>query len=152
MTGHAMMVMAMLGAMTLPAQNNNPRYDSTLAKQLGGDENGMKKYVLVLLKTGANNTTDKEFIAKQFSGHMENIDRLVKEKKLVVAGPLGKNDKTYRGIFILDNVSIDAAKELLQTDPAIKSGLLEPELYNWYGSAALPVYLEASDKIWKRAP
>lgn len=142
MIQHGLIVAATLCAITLHAQNNNPKYDSTLAKQLGADENGMKKYVLVMLKTGPNNTTDKDFIAQQFSGHMENIDRLVKEKKLVVAGPLGKNDKTYRGIFILDNVAgIEEAREILQTDPAIKSGLLEPELYNWYGSAALPVYL-----------
>ncbi len=28
----------------------------------------------------------------------------------------------------------------------------DPELYNWYGSAALPEYLEASDRIWKINP
>jgi len=39
---------------------------------------------------------------------------------------------------------------LLETDPAIKEGLLEADLYSWYGSAALPLYLDASDKIWKQ--
>src|SRR5690606_19054546 len=131
----------------------NPNYDSTLAKQLGADEYGMKQYVLVILKTGPNKTTDKTFISEQFKGHMENIDRLVKEKKLIVAGPLKKNEKTYRGIFILDNLKgIEESAELLQTDPAIKSGLLEPELFIWYGSAALPQYLEDSDKIWTKSP
>lgn len=68
-------------------------------------------------------------------------------------GPLGKNEKNYRGIFILDNIiSLEAAKELLQTDPAIKNGLLDYEIYNWYGSAALPEYLPASEKIWKMNP
>ena len=132
---------------------SNPNYDSTLARQLGADEYGMKQYVLVILKTGPNKTSDKTFISKQFKGHMENIDRLVKEKRLIVAGPLKKNDKTYRGIFILDNVKgTEEAAELLQTDPAIKAGLLEPELFIWYGSAALPVYLEASDKVWRSSP
>jgi hypothetical protein len=47
---------------------------------------------------------------------------------------------------------MDEAKELMQTDPAIKADLLDVELYDWYGSAALPEYLDASDKIWKEKP
>ncbi|TWV90756.1 YciI family protein [Chitinophaga pinensis] len=110
----------------------------------------MKAYILAILKTGTNPTTDKTELQELFRGHMNNINRLVAEGKLVVAGPLGKNDKTYRGIFILKDIAtIDAAKELLQTDPAVKAGIFEVELYNWYGSAALPEYLPASDKIWK---
>ena len=133
-------------------QNTNPNYDSTLAKKYGADEYGMKGYILVILKTGTNKTTDKEFISSCFAGHMENINRLAKLGKLIVAGPLGKNDKTYRGIFILNTTSLDEAKELLQTDPTIKENILEAELYNWYGSAALAEYLETSDKIWKINP
>jgi uncharacterized protein YciI len=84
---------------------------------------------------------------------MQNITRLVDEGKLIVAGPMGKNDKTYRGIFILKNIgTLEEAKEVLQTDPAIKAGLLDMELYNWYGSAALSEYLPFSDKIWKAKP
>ena len=139
-------------SITAFGQNTNPNYDSTLAKKYGADEYGMKGYILVILKTGTNKTTDKEFISKCFAGHMENINRLAKLGKLIVAGPLGKNDKTYRGIFILNTTSLDEAKELLQTDPAIKESILEAELYNWYGSAALPEYLETSDKIWKINP
>lgn len=136
----------------LIGQDINPKYDSSLAKKLGADDYGMKAYVLVILKTGPNKTEDQKLIQESFRGHMENIDRLVEIEKLVVAGPLGKNENTYRGIFILDVSSIDEAKELLQTDPAIKEQLLDAELYNWYGSAALPEYLEASDKIWKLSP
>lgn len=44
------------------------------------------------------------------------------------------------------------AKVVLQTDPAIKAGLLDMELYNWYGSAALSEYLPFFDKIWKVKP
>jgi uncharacterized protein YciI len=130
----------------------NPNYDSELAQQLGADDYGMKSYILVILKTGSNQTTDRDFIGKCFRGHMENINRLVEEGKLIVAGPLGKNDKTYRGIFILDAATLEEAQLILQTDLAIKEGLLDAELYNWYGSAALPEYLPASDKIWKSKP
>jgi uncharacterized protein len=131
----------------------NPNYDQNLALHLGGDEYGMKSYFLVILKTGANTTTDQEIIGKSFRGHLENIHKLVEEKKLIVAGPLGKNENGYRGIFILDDLqSIEEAKELLQTDPAVAIGLLDYDIFTWYGSAALPEYLPFSDKIWKSKP
>lgn len=132
---------------------SNPNYDKTLADNLKADDYGMKGYVFVILKTGANQTKDKELISKCFRGHLDNITRLVDDKKLIVAGPFDKNDRNYRGIFILTNVSsLEEANELLKTDPAIKEGLLDVELFNWYGSAALPEYLPASDKIWKVKP
>ena len=131
----------------------NPNYDKELADKLGGDDYGMKSYFFIILKTGTNNTTDKEFISESFRGHLDNINRLVKEGKLIVAGPLGKNENNYRGIFIFNDIkSIEDAKELLQTDPAIKNGLLDYEIFTWYGSAALPEYLKFSDKIWKSKP
>ncbi len=131
------------------AQTVNPDYDSTLAKKVGADDYGMKSYVFVILKTGSNTTTDKAFIDSCFAGHMANIGRLVNEGKLIVAGPLGKNDNTYRGIFILNVTTIEEARELVQTDPAINSKLLDVDLYKWYGSAALPEYLEAALKVGK---
>jgi len=107
---------------------------------------------LVILKTGSNTDTDKAKKGSCFVGHMTNINKLVEDKKLIVAGPIGKNDKNYRGIFILDLPTLEEATTLLQTDPAIKAKYLEPELYIWYGSAALSEYLETSDKIWKINP
>ena len=135
---------------TTMAQTKNPNYDAELAKTLGGDEFGMKKYILVILKTGTNTTTDKAVTDSLFRGHMDNIGRLVELNKLIVAGPLGKNDLTYRGIFILNVTTFEEANQLLATDPAVKEKIFEAELYEWYGSAALPEYLKASDKIWEK--
>jgi len=134
---------------TLMAQITNPNYDEALAKKYGADDHGMNSYIIVILKTGSNTTTDKSVLDSCFTGHMKNINRLAAEGKLVVAGPLGKNDKTYRGIFVLNVKTFEEANLLLQTDPSIKKKILEAELYNWHGSAALPAYLEASDKVWK---
>lgn len=126
----------------------NPNYDKVLAEKLGGDEYGMKSYFLVMLKTGENKTTDKELVSESFRGHMANINRLVEEGQLIVAGPLGKNDQQYRGIFIFTGLeSMEEAEEILQTDLAIQNGLLDYEVFTWYGSAALPEYLSISDKI-----
>jgi uncharacterized protein YciI len=133
--------------------NANPNYDKSLAEKLGGDDYGMKSYFLVILKTGTNTTTNKELISESFRGHLDNIRRLVEDGKLIVAGPLEKNDNNYRGIFILNNIkTIEEAKEFLKTDPAIKIGLLDYDIFSWYGSAALPEYLPYSDKIWKLKP
>lgn len=138
--------------LTNDTMNANPNYDSRLAEKLGADDYGMKKYVLVVLKTGINQSQDKEFVEKCFRGHLDNINRLVKEGKMIVAGPLTKNEKTYRGIFILNVADFDEAEKVLQRDAAIKEGLLDFELFSWYGSAALPEYLPFSDKIWKAQP
>ena len=143
---------SMLFISTSMAQTNNPDYDPKLAETLGADDYGMKSYVLVILKTGSNKTTDKSFIDSCFRGHMDNIGRLVEEGKLIVAGPMGKNENTYRGIFILDLKTFEEATELLKNDAAINEKILDAELYKWYGSAALPAYLATSDKIWKVKP
>lgn len=139
----------LLVACIAKAQSTNPKYDKSLADSLGADDYGMKMYVLVMLKTGPVKIEDKKITDSLFGGHLQNIRRLASEGKLVVAGPLQKNDKSYRGIFILNVKTIEDAKVLLETDPAIKAKLLDSELYGWYGSAALPIYLPASEKVGK---
>lgn len=148
-------IIALAASLTLSAiqaQVYNENYNDSLAKALGADDYGMKSYVLVMLKTGENKTTDKGFIDSCFTGHMANINRLVKDGSLVVAGPLGKNERGYRGIFVFDVEDIEVARVLLQTDPAVSGGLLDADFLPWYGSAALPMYLEESDQIWKLKP
>ncbi len=125
-------------------------YDKKLADSLGADDYGMKMYVLVLLKTGSNRVTDKTVRDSLFAGHMSNIGRLADIGKLVVAGPLKKNDKEYRGIFVLNVARKEDARKLLESDPAVKANLLEAELYEWYGSAALPMYLPFYKKLEKK--
>jgi uncharacterized protein YciI len=136
-------------AMQAGAQTTNPRYNKTLADSLGADEYGMKMYVMVILKTGTNKNTDKAKIDAAFQGHMKNIGRLAQIGKLVVAGPMEKNDKEYRGIFILNARTIEEARILLGTDPAVKEKFLDAELFQWYGSAALPLYLKWHDVVKK---
>ncbi|MFT5675498.1 MAG: hypothetical protein ACI808_001429 [Paraglaciecola sp.] len=133
-------------------KNNNPRFDPELAAKLGADDYGMKSYVLVILKSGSNTSEDEHTKDMAFKGHMDNIHKMVEMDKLIVAGPMGKNDKSYRGIFILNVTTLEEAEALLKSDPAIKAQYLDAELYKWYGSAALSEYLSASDKIWKMSP
>jgi uncharacterized protein YciI len=132
------------------AQTANPKYNKSLADSLGADDYGMKRYVLVMLKTGKGKAASKAEEDSLFRGHMANIGRLAGIGKLVVAGPLQKNDKDYRGIFILNTATVEEAKILLETDPAVKAQLLEAELFGWYGSAALPMYLPFHDNVKKK--
>ena len=139
-----------LSGVNAQSSSDNPQFDEALARKLGADDYGMKTYTWVILKTGPNTSTDRERINTAFRGHLANINQLVEAGKLVEAGPLMKNDQAYRGIFIFDTADHDEVKKLLDTDPAIQEGFLIPELFTWYGSAALPAYLEVSDKVWKK--
>jgi uncharacterized protein YciI len=132
------------------AQSSKVAYDSTLAKKLNADEYGMKKYVLVLLKTGSATGFSKSATDSLFKGHMQNINKLVAEGKLVVAGPFAKNDK-YRGLFILNVATIEEGKKLVETDPAVQAKMLDMDFLVWYGSAALSETLEIHKKIEKKS-
>lgn len=131
------------------AQIPNPEYDTTLVKKFGADERGMKNYTLVILKTGTANITDTAFRQQLFKGHFDNIIRLANEGKLIVAGPLEKNERTYRGIFIFNTESFDEVKEFLKGDPTVTEKIFDVEMFRWYGSAALPAYLDADRKLHK---
>ncbi|MBK8391960.1 MAG: hypothetical protein IPL23_22960 [Saprospiraceae bacterium] len=146
------LILLLMMTITAFGQTKNPNYQEALAQKLGGDDYGMKMYVFAILKTGNNKSTDKQFIDSCFAGHMVNIQKLAAEKKLVVAGPFGKNDSAFRGLFIFNVSKIEDAKALIATDPAIQADLLAADLYPWYGSAALPEYLEAHEQIWKSQP
>lgn len=131
------------------SQETEAKYDENLAKSLQADEYGMKKYVFCLLKSGTNTTVSKEESKKLFEGHMANIGKLAKEGKLVVAGPFMKNDRNYRGIYVFNVETVEEAKKLVETDPAIKANLLEAELTPWYCTAALQETVKIHDKIAK---
>ncbi len=140
----------LLSAVSLQAQTSPSAYDKQLADSLGADPYGMKYYVLVILKTGPRPADNKDTVAALFKGHMENIGRLAKSGKLTVAGPMGKNDRNWRGIFILNVSNLEEAQALLKTDPAIAGGLLEADCLRWYGSAALPMYLPYHEKVQEK--
>jgi uncharacterized protein YciI len=121
-------------AQNVPA--TRPVYDAALAKRLGADKYGMKKYVLAFLKSGPNRLQDSAARAALQMAHLKNITRLADAGKLVVAGPF-LDDQPIRGIFIFNVETIEEAKKLTETDPAIQAGSLVMELHPFYCSAAL---------------
>lgn len=137
----------------VPKAAATPAYDAELAKKLGADEYGMKRYVLAILKTGPNDASVKgKERDETFKGHMANIGRLADEGKLAVAGPFMKNDRTYRGLFILNVETVEEAEKLVMTDPAVRAGIFVVEMTPWYGSASLLATPEIHKKIAKTNP
>ena len=130
------------------SQSEKMVFDQELASKLGADEYGMRKYVLAFLKAGPNRDQDSITAAKLQQAHMENIQRFADEGKLTLAGPF-LDDGNLRGIYIFDVESIEEAKKLTETDPAIQAGRLIMELHPWYGSAALKQVNEIHNKIAK---
>ena len=63
-------------------------------------------------------------------GHMANINRLAEMKKLIAAGPFG-DDGRLRGIFVFRVASLEEAKALTATDPAVQAGRLAMEIHPW---------------------
>jgi uncharacterized protein YciI len=107
----------------------------------------MKMYQFVILTTGPTVVEDKDDQSKLFEGHFANINKLSDEGKLIVAGPFGKNDDEMRGLFILDVETPEEAMELLMQDPTIEKGIFNVDIYPWYGSAALPMYMQYHSMI-----
>jgi uncharacterized protein YciI len=136
---------------TLTLLSNAQGFDSTLAKSLNADEYGMKKYVLVILKTGSVDITDKTVLDSLFAGHMNTIKKFGEDGSLAVAGPISKNDNNYRGIFIFNVETIEEAKLLVEQDPTVNAGIFDVEMYSWYGSAAMKLIPEIHKLIQKKS-
>lgn len=113
-------------------------YDSVLSSRVGANEYGMKTYVMAFLKRGPNRSQDSLTAANLQKAHLENINRMAEEGKLVLAGPF-MDDGDIRGIYIFNVTTVEEARALTETDPAIQAGRLVMELHPWFGSAALPL-------------
>jgi uncharacterized protein YciI len=97
-------------------------------------EEKIKQFWLVMIKTGPKDKeiTDSTERSKIFAGHFANMGRLHKEGVLKVAGPFGKNDFTWRGLFILDCKTKEEAENYVKTDPAVSAGVFVVDIVPWF--------------------
>jgi uncharacterized protein YciI len=130
------------------AQKEKTVYDEKLAKRLGG-QNGLKKYVMAFLKAGPNRPADSTVRANLQAAHMKNIQRMADAGKLLVAGPF-LDDQPLRGIYIFNVETIEEARALTETDPAIQAGSLVMELHPWMSSSALQEVPRIHNSIVKK--
>jgi uncharacterized protein YciI len=150
MIRNLLIALLLFGSINCFAQSKNPQYDASLAQKLGADDYGMKQYVMAFLKEGPHRLTDSVARMKLQMAHLKNIGRLADEGKLIVAGPF-MDDQPIKGIFIFNVSTIEEAKKLTETDPAIQAGSLVMELHPWYGSAALMQTVETHKKLQKKS-
>ncbi len=131
---------------TLPVVDE--KYDAELAKELGADEYGMKSYVFCILKTGPTKLEDPDESRTVYAGHFSNMAQMAEAGQLVLAGPLA-DAPPRRGIYIFNVSTIEAAEELVKSDPAVVAGVFEYELMKLYSSAALMQINEIHQSIQK---
>lgn len=94
----------------------------------------VKQFWLVILKTGPKDKeiTDTAIRNPIFAGHFANMNRLYEEGILKAAGPFGKNDFTWRGLFILDCANKEEAEAHVKTDPSVAAGVFIYDIVPWY--------------------
>ena len=131
------------------AEEAAPAYDPALAAAVGADENGMRRYVLVILKTSPTPVPPGPARDEMFKGHFANMKRLADAGKLALAGPLDGVDG-WRGLFIMAVCDIEEARVLVATDPVVAQGEMIPEFHKYYGSAALMLVNDGHAKVSKK--
>ena len=82
---------------------------------------------------------------KMQKAHLDNIVRMEKEGKLVVAGPFLDNGD-LRGLYVFRVASIEEAQAFADSDPAIQAGRLRLELHPWYAAKNIAVTATAPPK------
>ena len=90
----------------------------------------LKTYYLVLLKKGPNRSQDSLSIGEIQRGHMAHLEKMATEKKMCLGGPMGVSHE-IRGICVYNTSSLEEATQLVNQDPAIKSGRLIAEIIPW---------------------
>jgi len=146
----ALLMLAGSGCAVAQTATPAEKFDPELAKSVGADEYGMKKYVLVILKTGPNKMPAGPERDTMFKGHFANIQRLAAEGKLALAGPFDGTEN-WRGLFIFATPDIEEAKQFVATDPVIVNGEMVAEYHHFYGSAALMLVNQTHGKLAQKS-
>lgn len=88
-------------------------------------------YYFTFLRRGPKWTAEKTSDTEKLqAAHMANINAMAKTGKLVIAGPF-ENGGDYAGVFVFKVGSIEEAKVLAESDPAIKAGRLVADVHPW---------------------
>ena len=87
---------------------------------------------MAIMKKGPEWVSIKEPERNQIrQQHLANVMSLLESGKAVITGPFGV-DTDLAGIFILRASSTAEAKSWVDADPAVKAGLMVPEMHPWW--------------------
>jgi uncharacterized protein YciI len=108
----------------------------------GGYE--MTTYYVGFLYRGAKWTAESSPEAERLQkAHLDNILRMAREGKLLVAGPF-LDGGDLRGLYVFTVGSMEEARAFGETDPAIRAGQLRLELHPWYAAKNIKVTATAA--------
>jgi len=90
------------------------------------------QFQMAIMKKGPEWVSTKEPERKQIrQQHLANVLSLLESGKAVITGPFD-DDTDLAGIFILRASSTAEAKSWVDADPAVKAGLMVPEMHPWW--------------------
>jgi len=99
----------------------------------------MTTYYMAFLKKGPQWSPEiTEETNKVQAAHLANIERLVEEGKMILAGPF-LDEWEVRGIFVYKVDSMEEAIELTEQDPAVIAGRLSLEVHPWYSAKGITI-------------
>jgi len=105
--------------------------DTPPAAAAPGPPASFTTYYFALLTRGPNSGTGTlEERNRIQAAHLANIRRLHDAGQLLVAGPFA-DDGDWRGLFIYKCASLDEARALADSDPAVQAGRLKVEIHPW---------------------
>ncbi|MEJ2194777.1 MAG: YciI family protein [Ignavibacteriaceae bacterium] len=117
---------ASLNSIFAQNESNEPSYEMTT-------------YYMAFLKKGPKwSPKETEETNKVQAAHLANIQKLVDEGKMILAGPF-LDEWEVRGIFVYKVDSMEEAIELTKQDPAVIAGRLSLELHPWYSAKGITI-------------
>jgi uncharacterized protein YciI len=93
----------------------------------------MTTFYLCLLVTPASPARPPADVAQLQLDHLANLRRIMEGGKGVIAGPVDGEGR-LRGILVLRVDSVDEARAMVDTDPAVKAGQLAVEIHPWFAA------------------
>ena len=92
-----------------------------------------KKYVVFIFRYGPNRSQDEKTAHEIQMAHLRYMFELREKHGLCLQGPFDGNAEKLSGLGIFANKTLEEVKELMSDDPAVKSGRVVIEYYNWLG-------------------
>jgi uncharacterized protein YciI len=98
------------------------------------NQHKLVQFQMAIMKKGPKwAATSNEERGRIFQQHLENTISMYESGKMVIAGPFAE-DSNLVGIFVVRAASMDEARTWVDADPAVKAGLLTPEMHPWWSA------------------
>src|ERR1035441_1361520 len=109
----------------------------------------LEAFEWVLLRRPTSRTNyDDETLERIQRGHTAFLERVREEGHALTSGPvLDQPDESLRGLSIYNVGSIERARELAQSDPAVVAGRIALEVMTWWCPAGSMIQDRKSTRL-----